>query len=140
MGGGGQQTEAGGGTADCGGSRGGVFTWEEVQKHAHPDDRWLVIERKVYNITKWAQRHPGGRRVISHYAGEDATDAFRAFHPEPNLVRKFLKPLLIGELAPGEPNQDHQKSVSPAQPRPLTADSNESGPFTDATPLTMVTC
>nr|AYG96562.1 fatty acid desaturase 2 [Lepisosteus oculatus] len=110
MGGGGQQTEAGGGTADCGGSRGGVFTWEEVQKHAHPDDRWLVIERKVYNITKWAQRHPGGRRVISHYAGEDATDAFRAFHPEPNLVRKFLKPLLIGELAPGEPNQDHQKS------------------------------
>uniref|UniRef100_W5MJF6 Cytochrome b5 heme-binding domain-containing protein n=1 Tax=Lepisosteus oculatus TaxID=7918 RepID=W5MJF6_LEPOC len=135
MGGGGQQTEAGGGTADCGGSRGGVFTWEEVQKHAHPDDRWLVIERKVYNITKWAQRHPGGRRVISHYAGEDATDAFRAFHPEPNLVRKFLKPLLIGELAPGEPNQDHQKSVSPAQPRPLTADSNESGPFTDATPL-----
>lgn len=48
-------------------------------------DRWLVIDRKVYNITKWSSRHPGGQRVIGHYAGEDAT--VRAWglsrHPSP---------------------------------------------------------
>lgn len=39
-------------------------------------------------------------------------DAFQAFHINPALVQKFLKPLLIGELAPGEPSQDRDKNVS----------------------------
>ncbi|NXJ66151.1 FADS2 desaturase, partial [Rostratula benghalensis] len=86
------------------------YTWEEIQKHNLRTDKWLVIERKVYNVTKWASRHPGGQRVISHCAGEDATDAFQAFHINPTLVQKFLKPLLIGELAPGEPSQDRDKN------------------------------
>ncbi|XP_070930584.1 acyl-CoA 6-desaturase isoform X1 [Macaca nemestrina] len=37
-------------------------------------------------------------------------DAFRAFHPDLKFVGKFLKPLLIGELAPEEPSQDHGKN------------------------------
>ncbi|NXO02625.1 FADS2 desaturase, partial [Rhinopomastus cyanomelas] len=86
------------------------YTWEEIQRHNLRTDKWLVIDRKVYNVTKWADRHPGGHRVISHCAGEDATDAFQAFHINPTLVRKFLKPLLIGELAPGEPSQDRDKN------------------------------
>lgn len=49
------------------------YTWEEIQKHTLRTDKWLVIERKVYNVTQWANRHPGGHRVISHCAGEDAT-------------------------------------------------------------------
>lgn len=70
MGGGGQLTEPG---EPGGGRDGGVYTWEEVQSHSSRNDQWLVIDRKVYNITQWAKRHPGGFRVISHYAGEDAT-------------------------------------------------------------------
>ncbi|XP_038663586.1 acyl-CoA 6-desaturase-like [Scyliorhinus canicula] len=88
-----------------------LYTWEEIQKHNGKTDKWLVIDRKVYNVTNWALKHPGGIRVISHSAGEDATDAFQAFHPDLIFVRKFLKPLLIGELAPGEPNQDRQKKT-----------------------------
>lgn len=76
MGGGGQQKEPGV-SGGRGGSAGGVYTWEEVQKHCHRTDKWLVINRKVYNITEWAKRHPGGIRVISHYAGEDATVPIR---------------------------------------------------------------
>ncbi|XP_039620113.1 acyl-CoA 6-desaturase isoform X1 [Polypterus senegalus] len=107
MGKGGEKTEQSG---ECSTKTFGVYTWEEIQKHNLKTDKWLVIERKVYNITEWSKRHPGGTRVISHYAGEDATDAFRAFHPEPDFVRKFLKPLLIGELDPGEPSQDRDKN------------------------------
>lgn len=50
-----------------------TFRWEEIQKHNLRTDQWLVIDRKVYNITEWSHRHPGGHRVIGHYAGEDAT-------------------------------------------------------------------
>uniref|UniRef100_A0A8C4F4C2 Fatty acid desaturase 2 n=1 Tax=Dicentrarchus labrax TaxID=13489 RepID=A0A8C4F4C2_DICLA len=72
MGGGGQLTEPG----ESGSRRaGGVYTWEEVQSHCNRNDQWLVIDRKVYDITHWAKGHPGGHRVISHYAGEDATAA-----------------------------------------------------------------
>uniref|UniRef100_A0A3B4V4U9 acyl-CoA (8-3)-desaturase n=1 Tax=Seriola dumerili TaxID=41447 RepID=A0A3B4V4U9_SERDU len=106
MGGGGQLTEPGSGRA------GGVYTWEEVQSHSSRNDQWLVIDRKVYNITQWAKRHPGGFRVISHYAGEDATEAFAAFHPNPTFVQKFLKPLQIGELAASEPSQDRNKNAA----------------------------
>lgn len=78
------------------------YSWEEIQKHNQRDDRWLVINRQVYNITNWARRHPGGSKVISHYAGQDATEAFRAFHNDLNHVQKYLKPLHIGSLCADE--------------------------------------
>ncbi|XP_021107403.1 fatty acid desaturase 2 isoform X6 [Heterocephalus glaber] len=87
-----------------------TFRWEEIQRHNLRNDQWLVVDRKVYDVTAWSKRHPGGHRVIAHYAGEDATDAFHAFHPDLELVCKFLKPLLVGELAPEEPSLDRGKS------------------------------
>ncbi|XP_054631665.1 acyl-CoA 6-desaturase isoform X2 [Dunckerocampus dactyliophorus] len=102
MGAGGQLTEMGN----------NVYTWEEIQRHCSRNDQWLVIDRKVYNITQWAKRHPGGFQVIHHYAGEDATDAFTAFHPDKKFVQRFLKPLLIGELVETEPSQDRQKNAT----------------------------
>ncbi|KAK7877046.1 hypothetical protein WMY93_032238 [Mugilogobius chulae] len=89
-----------------------VFTWEEVQKHSLRSDQWLVIDRKVYNVTQWAKKHPGGSRLIQHFAGEDATEAFTAFHPDLTFVQKFLKPLFIGELAADEPSQDNNKNAA----------------------------
>ncbi|XP_075996870.1 acyl-CoA 6-desaturase [Genypterus blacodes] len=124
MGGGGQQTEPGqpgepgeprGPGEQRSGTAGDVYTWEEVQRHCHRNDQWLVINRKVYNTTQWARRHPGGLRVISHYAGQDATEAFTAFHPDPKFVQKFLRPLLIGELAATEPSQDRNKNAAIVQ-------------------------
>uniref|UniRef100_A0A6Q2Y8Y7 Cytochrome b5 heme-binding domain-containing protein n=1 Tax=Esox lucius TaxID=8010 RepID=A0A6Q2Y8Y7_ESOLU len=127
MGGGGQQTESGepaksagdGGPGAVGSGRGGgnlsVFTWEEVQKHSHKGDQWLVIDRKVYNVTQWVKRHPGGIRVISHYAGEDATGAsanwwnHRHFqhHAKPNVFCKdpdvnMLHLFVLGDSQPVE--------------------------------------
>uniref|UniRef100_A0A4W2E7T9 Cytochrome b5 heme-binding domain-containing protein n=1 Tax=Bos indicus x Bos taurus TaxID=30522 RepID=A0A4W2E7T9_BOBOX len=87
-----------------------TYTWQEIQRHNQKTDKWLVINRKVYDVTGWADRHPGGRRVLNHCAGEDATDVFRAMHPDPDIVQLYLKPLLIGELAPEEPNQERNKN------------------------------
>lgn len=78
------------------------YTWEEIKKHDKKDDRWLVISGEVYNITNWSKRHPGGPRVIGHYAGQDATDAFRAFHNDLSEVQKYLKPIHIGEVIQDE--------------------------------------
>ena len=42
-------------------------------------DKWVVIENGVYVLSKWVTRHPGGFKVLSHYAGEDATVSFLGF-------------------------------------------------------------
>jgi len=50
-----------------------LYTWDDIRQHDSVSDKWIVINDDVYNITEWAKRHPGGFRVISHYAGQDAT-------------------------------------------------------------------
>ncbi|KAK9410192.1 fatty acid desaturase 1-like [Crotalus adamanteus] len=84
-----------------------LFTWEEVGLRTGNGDlkeeRWLVINRKVYDVSQFYLQHPGGPRLIRHYSGQDATDAFAAFHKDENLVKKYLNSLLIGELAPDQP-------------------------------------
>ncbi|KAG8511261.1 Fatty acid desaturase 2-like protein FADS2P1, partial [Galemys pyrenaicus] len=89
-----------------------TYSWQEIKAHNQEADQWLVVDRKVYNVTAWAARHPGGRKVLNHCAGEDATDAFRAMHLDLDVTRLYLKPLLIGELAPEDPSQERNKNVS----------------------------
>nr|AIC34709.1 delta-5 fatty acyl desaturase [Mimachlamys nobilis] len=86
------------------GGKRGELSWSEVREHNKREDKWLVIEGQAYNITNWAGRHPGGSRVISHYAGQDATEAFKAFHNDLTSVKKFLTPIHVG------PVEDYEKS------------------------------
>ncbi|XP_071415375.1 acyl-CoA (8-3)-desaturase-like isoform X3 [Pithys albifrons albifrons] len=90
------------------------FTWEEIGQRngrgAAPQERWLVIHRKVYDISHFCLRHPGGTRLLISHAGQDATDAFVAFHVDKVLVSKYLKSLQIGELAPDQPSVEPTKN------------------------------
>jgi fatty acid desaturase 2 (delta-6 desaturase) len=86
-----------------------VLTWQEVKKHTDRNDKWIVIDGKVYDITQWSRRHPGGSRVISHFAGQDATEAFQAFHNDLNHVKKYLKPIHVGEIDGGQSNPEEIK-------------------------------
>ncbi|XP_061165492.1 acyl-CoA 6-desaturase-like isoform X1 [Saccostrea echinata] len=85
----------------------GSYSCQEVAKHDKRDDRWIIINNEVYNITEWSKRHPGGSKVIGHYAGQDATDAFRAFHNDLDQVQKYLLPLHIGSVQKGEVNKNY---------------------------------
>ncbi|XP_032076106.1 acyl-CoA (8-3)-desaturase-like [Thamnophis elegans] len=91
-----------------------LFTWEEVGlctgKGDFKEKRWLVINRKVYDVSQFYLRHPGGPRLIKHYSGQDATDAFTAFHKDEDLVKKHLNSLLIGELTPDQPSCEPTKN------------------------------
>jgi len=60
-----------GGRADV--DRDQEFTWDEVKDHSKSDDGWIVIGNEVYDISTWARKHPGGSRILGHYAGQDAS-------------------------------------------------------------------
>ena len=53
-------------------TKGQEYTWEEIRQHSTKKDRWLVINKRVYDVTRWL-KHPGGQMVLNHYAGQDAT-------------------------------------------------------------------
>lgn len=86
----------------------GDLSWEEIKLHTKNKDKWIVIDRKVYDVSEWASRHPGGTRIISHYAGQDATEAFKTFHTNMKLVGKYLPGLEIGKVSTGSRNGDEE--------------------------------
>ena len=47
---------------------------EEVQQHGRLSlKKWIIIDNRVYDVTQWQNRHPGGRRLLAHHTGQDAT-------------------------------------------------------------------
>lgn len=72
---------------------------EELQKHKTAQDCWMVVENKVYDVSKFVKYHPGGK-VITQYAGGDATDPFYAFHGHNDTFPAWQKlpAFLVGEL------------------------------------------
>lgn len=56
------------------------FTMEQVGNHTKDGDMWMVIDGKVYDVSKFMKVHPGGAGILKLYAGKDATKEFFAMH------------------------------------------------------------
>ncbi|KAK3434928.1 hypothetical protein EUGRSUZ_D02331 [Eucalyptus grandis] len=87
------------------------ITAEELRKHSTPGDLWISIRGKVYDVTEWAERHPGGEIPLRTLAGQDVTDAFLAYHPV--SAWQHLEGLYTGyrvrDFAPSEVSKDYRR-------------------------------
>jgi monoamine oxidase len=72
------------------------YTMNDVSQHNKKNDAWLVINNKVYDVTKWIPHHPGGM-VIMKGIGKDATDLFNKVGHDLYAKNK-LKEFEIGVL------------------------------------------
>ncbi|GMM37691.1 hypothetical protein DASC09_050160 [Saccharomycopsis crataegensis] len=73
------------------------FTLKDVSNHKTQDDLWMVIHNRVYDVTPFISRHPGGVEVLIDCAGVDATEYFEDVgHSEDSKM--MLRPLYKGEL------------------------------------------
>ncbi|KAH0839550.1 acyl-CoA dehydrogenase/oxidase [Lanmaoa asiatica] len=70
------------------------FTFTEVAQ-------WVVIDAKVYDLTRFANLHPGGANVLyaPGVAGKDATDVFFGIHRHEVLLRTQYARLQIGTIS-----------------------------------------
>eukprot|EP00930_Biecheleria_cincta_P034483 TRINITY_DN23831_c0_g1_i2.p1 TRINITY_DN23831_c0_g1~~TRINITY_DN23831_c0_g1_i2.p1 ORF type:complete len:102 (+),score=20.38 TRINITY_DN23831_c0_g1_i2:28-333(+) len=57
-----------------------LFTAAEVAEHKTPADLWVIIDKKVYDLTSWHQFHPGGPELLLRYGGLDVTAAEKTAH------------------------------------------------------------
>jgi protoporphyrinogen oxidase len=73
-----------------------TYTLAEVAKHNKKSDAWIVIHKKVYDITKWIPIHPGGM-IILKGVGKDATELFESIGHD-SYARKMLAKYKIGNL------------------------------------------
>ncbi|CAB4392018.1 unnamed protein product [Rhizophagus irregularis] len=74
----------------------GLFTMKQVEKHNSEEDCWIVIEKKVYDCTKFLNDHPGGVDSILINTGMDCTEEFNAIHSI--KAKNMLADYYIGDL------------------------------------------
>ncbi|PXF47473.1 Bifunctional delta 6-fatty acyl acetylenase/desaturase [Gracilariopsis chorda] len=73
-----------------------LISWSELSRHNTVKDAWIAIKGKVYDVTEFAKRHPGGD-IIFTAAGTDATDVYAGFHASTDAWR-LLPPLCVGVI------------------------------------------
>ncbi|KAH7912458.1 acyl-CoA dehydrogenase/oxidase [Hygrophoropsis aurantiaca] len=69
------------------------LTFDEVAQ-------WIVVDSKVYDVSKFANLHPGGAGVLydNSVAGQDATKVFFGLHRQEVLYRPQYARLQIGTI------------------------------------------
>jgi fatty acid desaturase len=79
------------------GSTSDKFTKKEIIKHNNRGDVWVIIRNKVYDLTEFQYKHPGGFVNIRLVAGKDATQLFESYHSMKIINSKILDRYLIGD-------------------------------------------
>jgi cytochrome b involved in lipid metabolism len=90
-------------TIDCA-SDPDCITLEELARHNTSADCWIGLHGNVFNLTDYAQSHPGGARVITNLAGTNGTSEYQRFH-SPGLLA-LVQGTLVGRLDDSLPNDE----------------------------------
>jgi sulfite reductase (NADPH) flavoprotein alpha-component len=73
---------------------------EVAQRNNAKAGYWIILEQSVYDMTEFAELHPGGRTIVRAYAGIDATHAYDRAHgrqPDVDAMREMYK---LGRIKP----------------------------------------
>lgn len=99
------------------------YTRKEVSKHNTLENGvWVIYQGKVYDITDFVERHPGGSGAIMMGAGGDVSPFWETyvFHKKPE-VQNLLETYLIGEL-----DESATDSISESSQDPYATDPKRS--------------
>ncbi|KAI8097531.1 acyl-CoA dehydrogenase/oxidase [Halteromyces radiatus] len=106
-----------------------TYTVEQVAQHNNAKDCWIIVDDKVFDVTKFLSEHPGGKKVLVKMAGKDASQQFKNFHNDAIMQRVGL-PMQIGVIASSTPATP-TTSATPATPAtPATSATTRSSPAT----------
>lgn len=76
-----------------------LFSEEEIATHNTKDSCFSTINGKVYDLTEWIYKHPGGASKILSICGKDGSSAFDRKHAGQPKPEEILTGFEIGILA-----------------------------------------
>ncbi|MGL4758056.1 MAG: cytochrome b5 domain-containing protein [Patescibacteria group bacterium] len=75
---------------------------DQVRVNSTLESCWTVIKGKVYNVTDFGQKHPGGSKEMSKACGKDVTNMFsnhpKSFSSPDQQLMDTLTEFYIGDL------------------------------------------
>jgi len=74
------------------------ITRAEVAAKNNSSNCWTIIGNKVYDLTQWVSRHPGGSSAIASICGIDGTSRFKGQHASSGRANGTLDGYYIGDL------------------------------------------
>ncbi|KAF6828244.1 alcohol dehydrogenase 2 protein [Colletotrichum plurivorum] len=81
-----------------------VFTEGALRRHEFKQTgMYMAIDGVVYDITEYADFHPGGMACLSANAGRDATEAFRKNHANHEEILQKMQGHVVGRLVATRP-------------------------------------
>ncbi|KAK4634462.1 Acyl-CoA dehydrogenase apdG [Fulvia fulva] len=92
-----------------------TFTAVDVAAHKKPDDLYIIVDEDVYDLTKFQDDHPGGKKILQRVAGKDASKQFWKYHNE-SILKKYQGQLQVGSL--DSKPKPAQAPTPPATPPP----------------------
>lgn len=82
------------------------WTRAEIAKHNTRESCWVIIDDRVYDMTSYLDRHPGGDVILTK-AGDvvtDASDIFLAYHPD-YVRNKLMHVFCVGKVIDPRPRR-----------------------------------
>ncbi|KAF8592720.1 cytochrome b5 [Ramaria rubella] len=75
-------------------------SYELLKEHTKKENLYLLVDNKVYDVSKFIDEHPGGDEVMLAEAGKDATEAFEDVGHS-DEARDLLPGLFVGNFEKG---------------------------------------
>merc|ERR1712100_461279 len=82
------------------------YTVDDVSKHDRENDCWVIVHDRVYDVTTFVPKHPGGN-MIRVNAGGECTALFESYHPL--KARAVLEKFYIGDVVEEEEEKKKKK-------------------------------
>ncbi|KAL2345936.1 hypothetical protein Fmac_007221 [Flemingia macrophylla] len=74
-----------------------TLAFEEVAKHNHKNDCWIIVHGKVYEVTPVLDDHPGGDEVLLTATEKDATIDFEDVGHSDSAI-EMMEKYFIGKV------------------------------------------
>ncbi|XP_044175764.1 acyl-lipid (8-3)-desaturase-like [Acropora millepora] len=79
-----------------------TFTWEELSSLNQKHNAHVAVRGKVYDVSQFLSRHPGGSEILIMAAGKDVTIPFECYHTFSDIAFKTLDKYYVGDLISNE--------------------------------------
>ena len=77
------------------------YTAAEVARHAGPEDCWMIIDGRVYDITAYLPDHPSRSGIVEPWCGKEASESYHTKgrgRPHSAGADALLAECLVGTL------------------------------------------